>query len=240
MGGKSLLNSGRKAFAIGFIIDFHSIYGLAKDLLLNISKPLKYFLTYKCSQDHIELYFCCIRSRGGWNNNPTVLQALWTIRRLLYRNSVTPSKNANCLIDNEETSSILDFRSKKRKIMEEPHADSNKEIEDLMTRLESTHLSAYQKNILFYIGGYIVYQFNQNCTCSYCRDIVNALQNDHDYVGQNHSQFSNFVNRGKLCTPSNIVFDIIQYCEKSFKTEVQIGFYGSINLKDRMTSLVIA
>lgn len=31
-----------------------------------------YVLTYKYSQDHLELLFSCIRSRGGNNNNPNV------------------------------------------------------------------------------------------------------------------------------------------------------------------------
>lgn len=63
--GKILTNTNRKVFAIGFIINIHSFHGLSLDLLTNIQNPLRYFLTYKCSQDHIELYFCCIRSRCG-------------------------------------------------------------------------------------------------------------------------------------------------------------------------------
>ena len=35
-----------------------------------IDQPFKYLLTYKFSQDHIELLFSCIRAKGGWNNNP--------------------------------------------------------------------------------------------------------------------------------------------------------------------------
>jgi hypothetical protein len=95
-----ITNTKRKTFAFGFLINIHSFKGLANDLLTNISNPLKYFLTYKVSQDHIELYFSCIRSRGGWNNNPNIMQVLWSIRQLLYRNSVIPSINANCLSEN--------------------------------------------------------------------------------------------------------------------------------------------
>ncbi|TGZ45601.1 THAP domain-containing protein 9 [Temnothorax longispinosus] len=36
--------------------------------------PLEYLLTYKLSQDHVELFFSAIRSRGGHNNNPTAKQ----------------------------------------------------------------------------------------------------------------------------------------------------------------------
>lgn len=93
--------------------------------MTNVSTPLKYFLTYKVSRDHIELYFCCIRSRGGWNNNPSVLEALWSIRRLLYRNSITPSINANCLFDYYDANPIFQFRSKNRDIIECARTEKN-------------------------------------------------------------------------------------------------------------------
>ena len=36
--------------------------------------PMKYILTYKFSQDHLELFFGAIRSSGGFNINPTAQQ----------------------------------------------------------------------------------------------------------------------------------------------------------------------
>lgn len=64
----------RHTFALGFKINAQSYYNLACDLLHKKEEPLKYFLTYKCSQDQLELYFSYIRRRDGWNNNPNVLQ----------------------------------------------------------------------------------------------------------------------------------------------------------------------
>lgn len=182
LNNKPVIQSNRKVFAVGFLIDVYSFQDLARDLLTKICTPLKYFLTYKCSQDHIELYFCCIRSRGGWNNNPTILQILWSIRRLLYRNSVTASINANCLTDaDNETVSILEFRSKKRNIIESEQSNNDIYIEKLVERLESINLSCYQENILFYITGYIVDQFIKNCTCIHCTEIVISRKSDHNY-----------------------------------------------------------
>ena len=48
-----------------------------------IYNPFKYLLTYKFSQDRLELLFSCIRSKGGWNNNPNVLQLKYAIRNML-------------------------------------------------------------------------------------------------------------------------------------------------------------
>ena len=61
------------------------------------SNHFKYIITYKFSQDHIELLFSCIRSRGGWNNNPNFLQFKYALRKMLMKNAITTSKNSNCL-----------------------------------------------------------------------------------------------------------------------------------------------
>lgn len=96
--------------ALGFIVNTYSIINLATELLDN---NLHYFLPYKFSQDHLEMFFSCIRLQGGGNNNPNVLQFRYTLRKLLYRNSIKPSMNGNCTDDDFQLSSILKFRTKK-------------------------------------------------------------------------------------------------------------------------------
>lgn len=113
--GMSILSHSRKTFALGFLINIYSFKNLALDLLTpcpEIANPLHYFLTYKCSQDALELYFSCIRSCGGNNNNPNSLQLRYTLRKLLFRNSITPSPNVNCISDENdvnELSTIFNF-----------------------------------------------------------------------------------------------------------------------------------
>lgn len=53
-----ILQHSRKTFALGFIMGMESTLNLADDLFNLISEPLDYFLSYKCSQDHLELHFC--------------------------------------------------------------------------------------------------------------------------------------------------------------------------------------
>ncbi|CAK9297670.1 unnamed protein product [Gordionus sp. m RMFG-2023] len=50
------------------------ILEMGKELLTGETPKMKFFLTYKTSQDHLELYFCSIRSRGGFNDNPSAYQ----------------------------------------------------------------------------------------------------------------------------------------------------------------------
>lgn len=47
----------RHTFALGFVINTKSFYNLAHDLLYKKENALRYFLPYKCSQHHIELFF---------------------------------------------------------------------------------------------------------------------------------------------------------------------------------------
>jgi len=198
--GMSILNHRRKVFALGFLIDIKSIRELALELLCNIENPLKYFLTYKTSQDHIELYFCCLRSRCGFNNNPDVQQVLWAVRRLLYKNSVRPSLNANCLSDDFESSLILDFRSHKRTICENNSKDNFPNSDELLDALNNINLSHYQENILYYITGNIISQFMRKSNCLHCHDILLLQAPDHNYIvnSSNYISFSTFVNRGSF------------------------------------------
>lgn len=59
---------------------------------------------------------------------------------------------------------------------------------------------------------------------------------DHSYIvnSSNRASFLTFVNRGKLCFPSDIAYDIVKLGEKIFKAQLNIGFMGSINFKERM------
>ncbi len=89
----------RKTFIIGFIACIKSTISMASQMFEPTTKPkpFDYLLTYKYSQDHLELLFSCIRSRGGWNNNPNCLQMKYALRKMLMRNAITASKNANCV-----------------------------------------------------------------------------------------------------------------------------------------------
>ena len=45
-------------------------------------------LTYKLSQDHLELFFSAVRAAGGFNNNPTAQQFMAAYKRLLFRGTI--------------------------------------------------------------------------------------------------------------------------------------------------------
>lgn len=165
--------------------------------MLTMVNPFKYVLTYKYSQDHVELLFSCIRSRGGWNNNPNALQLKYSLRKMLLRNAITASKNANCTeftdltmvtstvipffhkrkhsspLDDEELDDQLSEeeqlqRKKKREENEQQEQQEQQHEEELAGLLDQKVHSDFTSNILFYIGGYIVSKLVKQLTCLDC------------------------------------------------------------------------
>ena len=94
--GNFIRNNKRKTAIWGFVYSIYSLMSLSQELLTRDNNPLKYILTYKFSQDHLELLFSKIRLRGGHNNNPTVVQLKAALRSILLRNSIEPARTGNC------------------------------------------------------------------------------------------------------------------------------------------------
>ena len=63
--------SKQKTGFIGFLAAIKSVQGTFQDLVALPSAPLKCLLTYKLSQDHLELFFSAVRAAGGFNNPTT-------------------------------------------------------------------------------------------------------------------------------------------------------------------------
>ena len=78
----------QKCGFLGYMVAIESTKGVFADWVEPPDSPLKYLLMYKFSQDHLELYFNCMRSAGGSNNNPTAQQFIGTFKRLLLRSSI--------------------------------------------------------------------------------------------------------------------------------------------------------
>jgi len=101
--GKKLCESRRHMAALGFVVNINSLILLDNEILLTRDNPFhqKYLLTYKLSQDHLELYFGSIGRMGGWNNNPSAQQFAHAYRALLSRASMSGSNGANILQQDE-------------------------------------------------------------------------------------------------------------------------------------------
>lgn len=88
-----------------------------------LEKNYSYSLTYKVPQDHLELLLACIRGKNGFNNNPDVRVFKSALKRLLLRNSIVASKNANCaMLKENDFNPVLSLKWSKNRA---PFKESN-------------------------------------------------------------------------------------------------------------------
>lgn len=79
---------------LGFLNNMTSLLGIYSNHIIN--NNICEFYPFTISQDHVELFFGCIRSMGGHNCNPNAQQFAAAYRKLLFQNEVTCSDVANC------------------------------------------------------------------------------------------------------------------------------------------------
>ncbi len=82
-----------------FLLSTFSILTISKALLERSEKPFECDLTYRFSQDQLEI--AKIRTCFGWNKNVTALQFKHAIRKLLLKNEIESPSTANCLFFNK-------------------------------------------------------------------------------------------------------------------------------------------
>ncbi|KAL7396666.1 hypothetical protein ABVT39_009658 [Epinephelus coioides] len=98
--GTPLHRSKRYLSVIRFVINIDTLMLMIPELL----QVQWYVLTYRFSQDHLELLFNSIRASGGWNNNRSARQFQAIFRRLMVRCGVSPSETGNVAAQDDTVS----------------------------------------------------------------------------------------------------------------------------------------
>ena len=98
-GGNSLITSRRKTGFLGFLLDFSSVQGIFEETVL--TGDLKYLLTYKLSQDHLETYFGGVRAKNGTCDNPTTVQFKQSMQKLFLKTQGNVVKGENTILQDE-------------------------------------------------------------------------------------------------------------------------------------------
>jgi hypothetical protein len=141
------------------------------------------------------MFFSRVRRRGGWNNNPNAVQFKYAIRAILAKNSILPSKKANCI---EEP--VVTLFSK---VPTEAELKLDDNVRRFSEILESP--SEFHDHALHYIAGYIIRHILPDCKCTAC---CLALQrNDGSRLP---SGLTDRKNRGGLVMPCDDVFKIVK------------------------------
>jgi len=184
--GQPLCHSVRKTGAVGFIASSVSIMHLFDSTVKADLHQLRYLLTYKLSQDHLELFFAVVRSRGGSNNNPSALHLRNTWKRLLTHNQLKDVASGNCIpqdhsnlmtitsrIRNHELAAHIDIetiincrRYENNDTSDQAHLMPSAGMQELPSHMT---LSRFVDNVVAYIAGFVAKTLLKKVSCVECR-----------------------------------------------------------------------
>lgn len=205
----------KKSFAFtGFAYNINSFINISLEFLGpdRVESPVQYILSYKFSQDHLELFFSSLRSVMRFNNNPNALQLCYIWRGLLSKAGLKPSFAANCLIQ-DDTELLCPSVSNNTS-----QPDNDRTLEespfDSSTFLDISSLSLFVLDVLTYIAGWVVRQIIDKLTCTECRAAIVAK------TSFDHSILLNLKNKGGLVYPSRDFVSVIRSVEKAIRYHI--------------------
>ena len=155
------------------------------------------------------------------------------MRKILLRNAVSASKNANCqTFTNDSTTIIPFFHTKKHNASlteTTPSENSSQAIPEFLCIQLINPTSEFLSNVLSYISSFVVAKLLNKLTCPSCKRCFlsqfTSTVPDHDCCAMNYcnvtsaSAFTVFVNGG-LTIPSWSAYLVVEYAEKVFKCNV--------------------
>jgi len=168
-----ILQSNRKTGFFGLILCMKSVSEICK--LLFSDNNFKYLMTYKLSQDHLETFFSAVRSRGGFNNNPTAKQFITSYKRLLVHADVDISKYANNIVIDETI--VLNVSAATLSTNEgiDNLTQDDIDIYDSINGSDHDYLfhnvwlcSEYVEDVVTYIAGFIAKSVTKIIKCEIC------------------------------------------------------------------------
>ncbi|KAF0713509.1 Transposable element P transposase [Aphis craccivora] len=155
------------------------------------SGQLDFILTFKLSQDHIEMLFSAIRSGGGFNNNPSAAQFEAAYKRLLIHTNLTVSSEADC--SPQDATNILSV---------------SKEMPNLIGDENLQEIPQYKTFAIEHISGFILKKILCVLKCNVCAAELIDTNSRH--------KLSDIKNRGGLTKPSIDVVTLCEIAEKIF------------------------
>lgn len=166
-----LIDSPRFTGFLGLCVCIESLKFLYNDLIKN--QCCSYISFHRISQDHIELFFCNMRSHGGSNNNPTPKQFYGVYRKMLVHMELQLQElnTGNCMA--LEKIAILNCSSAIKRINLTTERRETSETEEPMDdnfleSLQQISLSQFSDSIIEYIAGAVVHYLIKHIKCNTC------------------------------------------------------------------------
>jgi hypothetical protein len=220
--GRKLILSPRKTAFIGLITNIKSFSHLFETLVK--PKKMLFLLTYKASQDHVELFFCALRSRLGANNNPTTEEFKSSYKRLLIHHQIRGNKG-NAIA--QDDTSVLEFRRENQNTVQIIQKDFSLERKYGLSFKDYEHdyslishlpiLSDFQEAVLEYIAGFVVKMVLKLLTCSTCLFALLEPNND------STSKLLAVKDRGGLVRVGENVKAVCETAEKTIQKMIKIS-----------------
>lgn len=217
--GTSVLTSKNKTGLIGFLVAIQSVKNLFSRLIKASPPSLNFLCMYKFSQDHLEVEFSKIRSRGGFNNNPSAKMFEVAYKRLILHDEIKISKNANII---EITSDIVKPGSGNLfsdKINYKFNQNSDIQVIEEEVEVMYEPLSEFSQNILGYIAGFIQKKLLKQIKCPKC--IVSISRNN------TFNELIHLKNFGRLIYPNNNIVAVTKIAETSFRVVKACNHFSS-------------
>lgn len=212
----------------GFLINIESVVSMYTHYVQE-GHTMYMLPTYRLSQDHLEMFFQQIRSRNGYNDNPTVLQFQYSFRRLQMIVDLPLIGEGNTYA----ASSILgvsSFQQTNRNQEEENQVD---EAEDDMVNLENVqHLIDKPSQSAISFTAHKIEQRLLSCEqiyCQLCRKVLeeNEKMESDECIGNKIPCRSSF----EICKAADLAIkQYIGTADKSLKAKVIQYVLKTINI----------
>lgn len=226
---KQLCQGGRKRAALGIVVSAMSIREIARSLLYREESPFRYIMTYRFSQDLLELFFNTVRGRLGRNNNPTTLDFQNIIKVIWHVSSLKSTKTGNCIaqaVDEILPGGLLQLKPSKKLVPFDSQQMLELDCIDLSAGLDS-HYSDFVKNCIAYISGNVVRVVGTRSKCEKCAETL--LDTGEDALPESLKRLIVRKDRGGLFVPCHSVYKIVEKTDVIFRRVVAES-KGSMNI----------
>lgn len=242
-----ILQSQTKMGFLGMIICMKNAVALAETLFA--TEKMKFLMTYKLSQDHLETFFSAVRHCGEFNNNPSCKQFKAAYKKLLMYAEPKLSNSANITdIDGTNILSLPVAHAKRVSLTGTCSALENG-IDNLMNNNTHTEFakpddddgdddlifnawfcSEYAIDVICYIAGFVARKLIRVIKCNFCSLAL---------VGKtSKSKLQNRKTEGKLISAFQ---DLIEVCIVSeYVVRTYRNFFSETQLIPKMVALILS
>ena len=217
-----LYASRRKTAVIGLVNNINSLIWLYEKHVSNPVSDISYLLMYKWSQDHIELFFGCIRQCGRFCNNPTALQFKYIFKKMLFRCGVSTSKNGSVI---EQSDTLLLSVSSSTHHSANSSADEKGflplqiyqsiKMDHDYIRGNPSEFSSVTMSVIEHIAGYVARHALIEADCDNCREsLIRGKTENYMLIA--------LKDKGGLLYPSQDLVKAIKIAEMTVRCSVNI------------------